>query len=84
MPTCEVCHKPCDHDKGENETCSFCGLVVCQEHAVIDDRERPLCLDCGHDEAARQARADAPGVWPDWAARIVPDAGSRRGPDNIA
>ena len=66
MACCEICRKPCDNDKGENETCAECGLVVCQAHCVVDDRERPLCLDCGLLEAQRQMMVDAPGVWPDW------------------
>lgn len=38
----------------------------CQNH-VIDDRRRILCHACGREEAERQTRADAPGVWPEWA-----------------
>jgi hypothetical protein len=68
---CEVCNKSCNHEKGENETCSECALVVCQDHCVISDREKPLCFDCGKEEATRQMKADAPGVWPDWALRIL-------------
>jgi hypothetical protein len=68
---CEICSKLCDHDKGEDETCSNCGLNVCQNHVVIDDNEHPLCFDCGKEEATRQMKADAPGVWPDWALRLL-------------
>lgn len=66
MSRCEVCRKRCSHDKGEDEVCSDCGLVVCQEHVVFNG-ERPLCHECGVEEAERQTKADAPGVWPDWA-----------------
>ena len=66
ISTCETCKKLCDEDKDECEVCADCDVVVCKKHCVISDRERPLCLDCGTEEATRQMHADAPGVWPDW------------------
>jgi hypothetical protein len=56
-----------DKDNNTHCECSECGTVT---NCVISDRGRPLCFDCGHEEATRQMKADAPGVWPDWADKI--------------
>jgi len=50
---CEICHKSCNHDKGEDEVCSNCGLVVCQEHVVLLG-ERPFCQECAKAESQRK------------------------------
>lgn len=48
-------------------TCSECG----EPSVVVSDRNKPLCADCGREEAERQTKADAPGVWPDWAYSLL-------------
>ena len=45
ISACEICSKLCDEDKGEDETCSECGLVVCQDH-VDFEKEAPICTEC--------------------------------------
>ena len=42
---CEICGKTCSHNKGEDEVCSRCGLVICQAHCRLDG-ERPVCTEC--------------------------------------
>lgn len=42
---CEICNKKCSHEKGENETCSACGLVICKQHCVMVG-ENPVCTEC--------------------------------------
>lgn len=66
MPKCYDCNKECNSDKGEDKVCAECGYIFCNDHVVNADLGRTLCYDCGKDEAKRQCKADAPGVWPEW------------------
>ena len=69
---CDACGKACDRLKKEVEICTECGDFACKDHCVVSDDGLPYCLECGRKEAERLSKADAPGLWPEWARKCLP------------
>ena len=72
MVICKCHGTPRDTDTRDMGCCCCCGEWFCLENVVFTELGDCLCHECGRDEAERQCKADAPGVWPEWAKDIEP------------